>query len=198
MNVLIYDLEILKAIPGKESRVEGVEYCAGWGDHANMGITVLGVYDYALDQYRVFCDDNRGEWAVLVASSAEDTLFVGFNNIPFDNAVMRATPGWWTPGDERCYDLLRETWASAGLGPEFVYPTHAGFGLEAMCKINFGLKKSGNGALAPIDWQHGRFGTVIDYCLNDVMLTKRLFDAIMRSEEIKSPKGGMLKLRSPT
>ena len=197
MNVLIYDLEILRAIPDKSGkRAEGIEYCAGWHDHANMGITVLGVYDYIDERYHVFCGDNKEEFAQRLKGNP---LCVGFNSIPFDNAVLSATAGWDAPKEERCYDLLRETWAASGLGPKFVYPTHMGYSLDAMCELNFALKKSGNGALAPVDWQLGNFGKVIDYCLNDVMLTKRLFDAVTRGDYIKNPKGGSdLTLRIPT
>ena len=37
MGYLIYDLEIVKAIPDRNKPNEpGIEYCAGWDDHANM------------------------------------------------------------------------------------------------------------------------------------------------------------------
>ena len=196
-NVLIYDLEILRGVPARnEESLPGVEYCAGWHDHANMGITVLGVYDYAADQYRVFCGDNRAPWIALM--SKVDTLLVGFNNIAFDNAVLRATEGWGEPDDSKCYDLLREIWAAAGYGSTFTPATHAGYGLDAMCKTNFGQKKTGNGAHAPIAWQHGDFGEVIDYCLNDVRLTKKLFDKVRADGALISPKdGSVLSLRRP-
>ena len=195
MNTIIYDLEIVSAIPNKDgSRLDGIEYCSGWHDHASMGISVLGVYDYAEDRYRVFCGDNKEAFASMMKGA----LCVGFNNIPFDNAVLSATAGWESPKEEQCYDLLRETWIASGLGPDFTYPDHAGYGLDAVCEANFGLKKSGSGAQAPYDWQCGNFGTVIDYCLNDVLLTKRLFDAVLRGDYIKSPKGGTLTLRYPT
>lgn len=197
MNVIIYDIEILRAIQSRgESRLEGIDYCAGWQDHANMGISVVGVYDYAEDRYRAFCADNRRELLNLIGERRP--LCVGFNNIRFDNAVMRVSEGWDAPADAECYDLLRETWVASGLGPEFNFKTHGGFGLDAMCEKNFGTKKTGNGALAPVLWQRGQIGEVIDYCLNDVRLTKQLFDAVLRGDYIKHPKGGPdLTLRFP-
>lgn len=196
-NIVIYDLEILRAVPDRSGkREEGIEYCAGWHDHANMGITVLGAYDYNADRYRVFCGDNKVDWLNLI--DAPDTLLVGFNNIPFDNAVLRATRGWGDPDDPKCYDLLREIWAAAGNGPTFTPATHAGYGLDAMCEKNFGTRKTGNGALAPIAWQLGNFGEVIDYCLNDVRLTKQLFDKVRLNGFLISPKdGSTLTLRRP-
>lgn len=201
MKAMIYDIEIVKAIPerNRDDTEADIEYCAGWHDHANMGISVIGAYDYAQDRYRVFCQDNMHEFAAALESTE---LLVGFNNIPFDNAVIRAA---WAPmiklpdgWEAKCYDLLRETWAAAGLGPDFNFKTHGGYSLDAMCERNFGTKKSGNGALAPKLWQRGAIGNVIDYCLNDIRLTKQLFDAVLAGRPLKNPKGnGPLVLRKP-
>lgn len=60
--MLVYDCEIEKAILGKrESRIDGIEYYAGWDDFKHMGISVIGAYDYKTDRYRVFCKDNFGD-----------------------------------------------------------------------------------------------------------------------------------------
>lgn len=195
MNIIIYDCEIIKAIPNRDgSKLEGIEYCSGWRDFAGMGVSVTGVYDYADGRYRVFCKDNIAEFAKLIF---ERELFVGFNSIPFDNALLAAS-GWPVPPAEKCYDLLREIWAAAGLGPEFDFKTHGGYGLDAVCLKNFGSRKSGDGALAPVLWQQGKIGAVIDYCLDDIFLSKQLFDAARCGLPILSPKDGTpLTLREP-
>lgn len=195
MKTIIYDCEIINAIPNKDgSKIKGITYCDGWRDFANMGVSVTCVYDYAEDRYRVFCRDNMVDLAHLIADS---DLCVGFNSIPFDNALLLASQ-WPMPPEDKSYDLLREIWAANNLGPEFNFKTHGGYGLDAVCEKNFGTKKSGNGAFAPVLWQQGRRGEVIDYCLNDVRLTKQLFDAVMRGAYIKNPKGGPdLTIRIP-
>jgi DEAD/DEAH box helicase domain-containing protein len=189
MNTLIYDIEIIKAIPDKTGALKpGIEYCAGRHDHANMEISVIGAYDYNEERYRVFLQDNMEEFFHLC--DACDTL-VGFNNIAFDNAVINAHGSRLTE-EKKFYDLLVEIWAAAGLGPKFKYPTHAGFGLDACCHINFGTNKTGNGALAPVLWQRGEHGQVIDYCLNDVRLTKQLLDKIIATGELLDPRNSTL------
>lgn len=195
MNTIIYDIEIAK-VPSPNSYCEkGIKYCSGWSDHARMGISIIGCYDYQQDRYRAFCDDNKSEFMVLLDRGP---MCVGFNNIPFDNAVIAATDGWMAPNDAVCYDLLREIWIASGLEPEFNRKTHGGVGLDAVCERNFGTKKSGNGALAPVDWQRGNYGTVIDYCLNDVRLTKQLFDLVLSGKPVINPKtGAELMLRKP-
>lgn len=198
MNALIYDIEIVRAVPSPHSYCEkGIKYCSGWSDHERMGVSVIGAYDYAEDRYRTFCSDNFS--AFIERATRDGTLLVGFNNIKFDNAVIAATKEIGLAiNEDRCYDLLREVWVAAGLGPNFDRKTHGGYGLDAMCEKNFGTKKSGNGALAPVLWQQGKVGEVIDYCLNDVRLTKQLFDAVIKETPLISPKdGASLKLRCP-
>lgn len=186
-SALIYDIEIVNAIPDRKGpRLPDITYCDGWRDHANMGISVIGAYDYVEDQYRVFCADNWDEFATLCG---QRSCLIGFNSIPFDNAVIAAVLHF-TLHEEQCYDLLRELWVAAGLGPEFLYPSHAGYGLDAVCAANFGFRKTGHGAVAPVQWQQGKVGAVIDYCLNDIHLTKALFDRVLAENPIIDPKTG--------
>lgn len=194
--MLIYDIEIAKAILGKgEGRKEGVEYCDGWRDHANMGISCIGAYDYQEDRYRVFMGDNLDEFALLVAGRSP---IVGFNNIAFDNAVVRHH-GITIP-DSDSYDILVELWRAAGLGDAFQYPSHLGFGLDAACQANFGIGKTGNGALAPVLFQQRRFGELVDYCLTDVHRTKKMLDKIIDTGTLLDPrnKSKTLEIRRPS
>ncbi len=186
--MLVYDLEIIKAIPPKDGFLEpNIEYCKGWHDHANMGVSVIGAYDFEADRYRIFTEDNWGEFADLYRDSTK--IFAGFNSIPFDNSVLKACE-IVDIAEDRCFDLLREIWKAAGLGPTFQYPSHAGYGLDAVAIANGIGQKTGHGAFAPVDWQRGNIGTVIDYCLQDVALTKKLIDKIKEEGGLIDPKTG--------
>lgn len=203
--MIIYDIEIKKAIRSKnEDLREGIEYCDGWHDHEKMGISCICAYDYRQDRFRVFCDDNIAEF---VALACDTDLLVGFNNIGFDNKVIRANGLFDVTSnvegkidfDAKSYDILREIWAGAGLGPNFRYPSHAGYGLDNVVRCNFpDAAKTGHGAVAPVDYQRGNWGNLIDYCLADIWLTKKLLDLIMDKGEILNPVGeGVLKIRKP-
>jgi hypothetical protein len=185
--MLIYDIEIKKAILGKREKVQqGVEYCEGWHDHAGMGISVICAYDYAQDRWHTFCDDNFDAFQRLVDST---NLVIGYNSISFDNKVCRAH-GLMVP-DEKSYDILVEIWKAAGLSPTFNFSTHLGYSLDAVIKANFpDVGKTGSGAMAPVFWQQGKIGTVVDYCLADVWLTKMLLDRIRGDFPLVSPKTG--------
>lgn len=197
MNALVYDLEIINAVPDKNGeRLEGIKYCDGWHDHKNMGISVVGCYDYETARYRVFCKDNFDEFQELAKVS--DAL-VSFNGIGFDNKVLDACGLPLLRNGENYYDILRELWLADGLGPEFAYQTHTGYGLNEVARVNLNAGKTGHGAIAPVDWQRGNVGRVIDYCLEDVRLTKRLFDRILATRGLRSPKrrSRFLEMRKP-
>lgn len=190
MKAIVYDCEIIKAIPDRNNPpIDGIEYCKGWGDHAGMGVSVIGAYDYATSRYRVFCNDNFQEFERLFAAA---DLAVGFNNIGFDDKLLAASGIITAAESPPRYDLMRETMAAAGSA------SFAGFGLGPICEATFLEGKTGNGALAPVQWQLGQIGAVIDYCLMDVRLTVNLFNRALSGADVINPKDGQrLKLRSP-
>jgi len=188
--MIIYDCEIKKAIADENhSAIDGIEYCDGWKDFVNMGISCIGAYDYITGRYRVFCEDNFDEFQKLVD---RHNVVVGFNSIAFDNRLLAANG--ISVETEKSYDILVAIWKGAGLSAEFSDPSHIGFGLDDVCKTNFGLDKTGHGPTAPVLWQQGKIGAVIDYCLNDVYLTKMLLDHIHSHEWIKDPRDATKKL----
>ena len=71
---------------------------------------------------------------------------------------------------------------------KFVPAHHGGYRLDDICQANGLGKKTGWGGSAPIDWQLGHFGRLIDYCMNDVMLTTRLLLLIAQSDFIYNPR----------
>jgi hypothetical protein len=185
-SVIVYDCEIIRCIPPVLK--SDLQYCGGWHDHTNMGISVIGVYDYLADQYRVFLEDNFADFARLVRGREH---VIGFNSLAFDDRLCAAHGLEVTT----TYDLLCEVRVASGQSPHYRPGTRPGYSLERLAQANLGTGKSGSGALAPELWQRGQIGKTIDYCLGDVALTKRLFD---RRAELIDPTGrGMLTLREP-
>jgi len=181
--LLIYDIEIANAIPSRDGlRTPNISYCEGWTDFLGMGVSVLACYDYVRDHYRVFCKDNLADFAAL--AERHDVL-VGFNNLRFDNQVL--TAHGIALNQASCYDLFIEI--QRGLGLDFNNPAQrrSGYNLQGMAYANFRAKKSGSGADAPALWQSGKTGSVIDYCLSDVHLTKRLIDRVIRGGALADP-----------
>ncbi len=175
-KILIFDSEIIKAILNKKDEaVPGVQYCKGWTDFKGMGISTVCVYDTKEDKYRVFLADNL---EVLQKLINECAFIIGFNNNNFDNKLL-AAHGINIP-IEKSYDILAEIKKVTG--------TMKGLGLDALHEANFGVKKDGNGAFAPILWQQKKYGEVIDYCLNDVKMTYNLIYQSLNNGSLIDPR----------
>ena len=198
MKILVYDCEIIKAVPIDYKNVEpiaGIEYCEGWKDFDNMGISVIGAYLSWEKEFIAFTDESKVKKTskVLPLSYFQDALneadiLVGFNHISFDNNLIKAN-GFEIPTDIRHYDILVEMWSAVGLGPDFMFPHHAGFSLDQTCKVNGIGEKTGTGANAAVLWQRGQYQEVIDYCLHDVNLTLNLLRNIQENDGwIMNPK----------
>ncbi len=189
ISALVYDIEILNAIPdNRHPPVEGVSYCGGWDDYKGMGIACICTYDYKHDRYHTFLEDNQHQFFALLQK--RDYL-IGFNNGGFDDKLIMEVVGFDVNKHTKSMDLLSEVWAACGLGRRYGGPQYAGFGLQELSLANGLPGKTSTGAHAPILWQKGKRGEVIDYCLNDVWLTKKLIDQCREVGHLQSPKNAL-------
>ena len=185
--ILVYDIEIEKAIQGRgEKRFPDIEYCQGFQDHANMGVSCIGAISLPTWQPYLFFKDNFQGFFELADTSA---LLVGFNNIRFDNPVIAASTETEIPQGD-CFDILEWMWVYDGLDPDHFSPrSHGGYSLDVTSKANGLGGKTGNGALSPMDFQRGQYGRLGCYCLRDVWLTATLFEKALE-DEFLHPKTG--------
>lgn len=168
--MIIYDAETLKpAKTSYEEQIPFIDYAEGFEDFEGMGVSVICTLDtetglpgvWLKDSFPAFSDYMRGK------------IIGGFNNIRFDNALLNANGIEISGG----YDLLREIWILLGLNPDKFSPlSHGGYSLQKLCESNLkGWGKTMDGVLAPVEWQRGNLGKVINYCMRDVLLTSMLF-----------------------
>jgi hypothetical protein len=172
--VIVLDVEIERAILGRgEIQQPGIEYCSGWRDFQGMGLAVCCTYDTETHLTRVFLKKQLGELQDYLLSAPTG----GFNTRRFDLQLLKVN-GVTLPQDATAhphFDALEQIWLKCGLDPDrFVPHTHGGWGLDAVMQETFGLAKSGAGALAPVWWQQGDRGKVVDYCCTDVWLEAKL------------------------
>ena len=190
--MLIYDIEIKRCILSKNEKPMVSNIVRdGWENHGGMGVSCVCCYDYLDDRYRVFLEDNMADFALLVAGRK---IIVGFNNLGFDNKVLAHEGVGPYEQDleylnKKSYDIFEEIRSADG----------GWCSLDAMVKTNnLATGKTGNGALAPVWYQEGRIGKLVDYCMADVWLTKKLFDKILRGEALISSKTGqVINIRKP-
>lgn len=179
MGILFYDLET-KLLPPGQDVPPGVRTCRSWGDYRGMGISVLVSHSLLDGTTRVFMDDNLDDFTL---HASEHAHVIGFNSVRFDDKVLEAhgCPVRTT------YDLLTAISAAAKSIP---WPTGSGrrsYKLGAMAEANGCGSKLGSGALAPLLYQRRRYGELVTYCIQDVMMTRDLF---LQRESLVCPNTG--------
>ena len=186
MKLLFYDVEILRAILNGQDEEDfqeqypGIEYCRTFADFDKMGIACVCVL--ANFKKLPLIQDARN-LPFLQGWLDEADVIVSYNGDAFDSKVLAAN-GVTIPV-HKSLDLLAEIRRAGGTR----------FSLDAMAECNLGYGKSGSGKLAPIRWQQGHYAEVIQYCLNDVLMTQELYTLAREQGYLLSPKGGVLKLK---
>lgn len=170
--MIVLDVEIVKGILGRDDQpIAGIEYCGGWRDFANMGVSVACTHDLRTRLSRCFFQDELGELQTYLAGKPT----AGFNTRRFDLPLL-AHYGVMVD-QAKHFDVLEQIWLALGLDPDhFAGRTHGGWSLDSVMTGTFGLAKSGHGAMAPVWWQQGKRGRVVDYCLRDVWLEGKLVE----------------------
>jgi DEAD/DEAH box helicase domain-containing protein len=169
-NILVFDIETI----GNISSPRFVD---------EMEITVVGVYHYATDEYKTYFLDELPE---LESDLKKAELLVGFNNDHFDTPILNKYYSF-DLNSIASFDILREFRASTGKR----------LGLDAIAGMTLGFHKSGSGSNAINLYQEGKLQELADYCLNDVKLTRELFEYCLYKQHLIYPsRDGWLRLKA--
>ena len=140
-------------------------------DLDKLEITVVGIYDSETNTYQTFGQDELGKlWPIL-----EKTDFlVGYNSDHFDIPILnKYYPG--ELGRIKSIDLLKEIKNTVGRR----------FKLDNVAKATLGYGKNGDGMQAVDWWRQGEFEKVRAYCLDDVRITKEIYDYALKNGTLK-------------
>lgn len=144
-----------------------------FSDPKKLGISVVGVYDYTKGMALSFTET---ELAQLYPLLEQASLIIGFNIISFDLPVLQA----YYPGnlaDFKTFDILDDVRIRLGRR----------LGLNDLVSSTLGKKKSGHGLAAIELYKEGKMDELKKYCLDDVDLTRQLFEYGMEKGEIYYP-----------
>lgn len=133
----------------------------GWHHAEKMLVSVAVVWDAVCDDYLVF---REGEVAELLAHLRGLDLVVGFNNKRFDNQVL-AGYGGQDLARLATIDILEKVKERLGYR----------LSLNSLAEHTLGIKKSADGLMALKWYKEGRIDKIIDYCRQDVEVTRELF-----------------------
>jgi len=152
-DIIILDLETKKTfdeVGGQENR------------HL-LGVTVVGVYSYQRDEYRAFREEEFGELLELFKNTK---LVIGFNSISFDFTVLQPYFKEFDLSTIPHLDILKEVYDILGFRLK----------LESLAQTTLGYGKSGSGLDAIKYHRNNEWDKLIKYCLDDVKVTKELYE----------------------
>src|SRR3989338_1001816 len=141
-----------------------------FSDHKKLGVTVVGVFDYKNKQAKSFMEKDLGQLFPLLEHSS---YIIGFNINSFDLPVLQ---GYYHGKLENflTFDLLEDIRSKIGRR----------LALNDLLHATLGKKKTGHGLQAVDFYKEGKWSELKKYCMDDVMLTKELFEHGARTGEV--------------
>ncbi|OFZ01147.1 MAG: hypothetical protein A2Z97_03450 [Bdellovibrionales bacterium GWB1_52_6] len=137
-----------------------VQEVGGWDHVDKLGISVACAYDSKTDQFLSFQEKDLKTLIEL----CYDRLVVGYNVRGFDLPVM--VPYGLEISKVDVFDLMYDL--EALTRQRFLK-------LEAVARGTLGTGKSADGLMAVEWWKTGQMQKIIDYCMQDVKVTRDVF-----------------------
>ena len=143
----------------------------GRSDPALLDLSVIGIYDSLTNTYTSYLEEDLPKlWPIIESAN----MLIGYNSDHFDIPLLNK----YYPGDLtsiKSLDLLKEIRKSLGRRIR----------LDAVALGTLGKGKSGKGLEAVLWWTNGEIEKVKKYCLDDVRITKEIYDYARKHSMLK-------------
>ena len=147
------------------------EAMGGNFDPAQMNLAIIGIHDSETGDYSCFSEEELPQlWPILERAD----IVIGYNSDHFDLPILNR----YYPGNLmliKSVDLLKEIKNVLGRRLR----------LDNIAEATLGKKKSGSGLQAVRWWKEGQYDLVRNYCLDDVRITKELYDYALKHKSLK-------------
>jgi predicted PolB exonuclease-like 3'-5' exonuclease len=151
----------------------------GSNDPVDLDISVVCIHDSLDDQYKSFLEADFGKlWPILEQAD----ILITWNGDHFDIPLLNK----YYPGDLtkiKSLDLMKEVHKSLGRRLK----------LDNVAEATLGKNKSGHGSQAIDWWKNGELDKLIQYCTEDVKITKDIHDYAAEKKHIKYKDLGNIK-----
>ncbi len=171
---IVFDIETKNTF----ADVGGQEYVG------KLEVSVVGTYSYARDEYRCFEEHELAEVGELFQHAR---LLVGFSSKRFDLPVLQKHFRFNLSSIPH-FDILEEV--------EKVLGRRIGLGLLA--EANVGVGKTAHGLDAIDFYRNGEMEKLKSYCLQDVKITKEIYDLICARKYLWVPQRNMPQMEKIT
>ena len=152
---------------------------AGSSESADLDLSVVCIYDTETGQYSSFFQEElKNLWPILEKAD----MMIGYNSDHFDIPLLNK----YYSGDLskiKSLDLLKEIKNSLGCRLK----------LDTIAEATLGINKSGHGLEAVTWWKQGKKEEVKKYCLDDVKITKEIYDYALKNGCLKFKDAGVIK-----
>ena len=155
----------------------------GSSDPIDLDIALVGLYDYQTNKYDSFLQEDLPRlWAILEKTD----MLITYNGDHFDIPLLNKYYKKDNRGDLtkiRSLDLLKEIKNSYGRRMK----------LDQIAEGTFGINKSGNGLEAVAWWRSGEIEKIRKYCLDDVKITKDVYEFALKNKKLMFKEGPFIK-----
>lgn len=155
----------------------------GSSDPIDLDISLVGLYDYETNKYDSFLQEDFGRlWEILKKAD----MLITYNGDHFDIPLLNKyykKDGQGDLGSIRSLDLLKEIRNSYGRRMK----------LDQIAEGTFGIGKSGNGLEAVAWWRNGEIEKIRKYCLDDVKITKDVYEYAVKNKKLMFKEGPFTK-----
>ena len=138
----------------------------------DLQLAVVAVYSYPDDVYHAYTEDSLPDLWNLMRNV--DTL-IGFNSNHFDLPLLNKYAPMNLKNEYASIDLLESVQQSLGRRIR----------LDWIANGTLGTEKSGDGLQSVEWWRQGQVEKVKQYCIDDVRITKEIFDHAFAHEELQ-------------
>jgi DEAD/DEAH box helicase domain-containing protein len=172
-NIVVYDIETK----------ETFDDVGGRDQMHKLTISVLGAWDYRDSEFRIYEEKELPRFAERLS---QKPLLVGFNSRHFDTPILQQ----YMPFDLGKLPQL-------DIMAELVKALGHRVSLDSVARATLNAGKSGSGLDAIRFWREGRIEELKRYCLDDVRITRDLYEyGASHSELFYTPKFGSGKARA--
>lgn len=145
-------------------------------DPTLLDLSLVAIYDSETDSYSSYLEEELIKlWPILERAD----LIIGYNLNHFDIPLLNK----YYPGDiakVRSLDILSEIRKVYGRRMR----------LDQIAEGTLGKRKSGNGLEASVWWRKGEIDKVRQYCIDDVRITKEIYDFARANNKLIFTEGG--------
>lgn len=148
----------------------------------DLEVSVVGVYSYKKDEYMCFDENELDELGDFLKKAQP---LIGFSSKTFDVPILDKYFNYNLAAVPH-FDILEKV--EAGFGRKV--------GLSDLGKANLGIEKTASSGLKAIEmYKNGEMDDLKKYCVQDVRITKRLFDYIDEKGHLWIPQKNLPQMK---